>query len=706
MYMLRNLQIKATFLTATNSGLVEEFYKPALNESTLYQRGTAFFSIEFLLGLMDNIVEFVYRGGVVHLITSVELDEDTLKSFTSGYLLKSDDVVAELHKKLEEYLAQSRERGADEEARLDVVANMIAARHMVIKVAHTEHGIYHEKIGVFSDAEGNSVAFYGSANETVSGFYNNYETLTIGASWGDTASLVDQYKNHFVRLWTNGEEGVRVVDFPTALESKIIGAFKKSPTLDVAIQKLMKLRHALDATGADRRKLYDYQNEAVAEFVANGYCHLFEMATGTGKTFTAVKAIERMALDKKYLNVIVLAPLVDLQRQWEKEIDDGLDVPHRVFKFGGCGRDDALRFRLSTSSASSGHQVFASVAICVYDTYFSSAYAQLRPLKGQTLVVVDETHNLTSGNVDVVAGVSKYRLGLSATPQRYSKKETEKLFQLFVPEGGSAYTYSLEKAIANGYLSRYEYYPLEVELTADESDKYAAESARIAKLVNIYKNEPNAFNRKRMEDALMARSRIVKKASNKISLLGSMVSSNKYDFHNSVVFCGPGRLVVDGVTTDDRIVDLVTRTIGHNESHHYFPAKFTSGEDDRPARLEGFRQGLTDTLVAVKCFDEGLDVPALDKIYIMASDSSLRQTIQRRGRVLRISKDTGKTLAYIYDMVAGERIGDRFFPLKAELPRVYECSRLSENPQSSSAILAGYVPGSDGETFDELENND
>lgn len=704
--MLRNLKVENTFLKAKNSDLIKTFYEPALKESILYQRGTAFFSIEFLLNLMDSLVDFVYRGGKVELITSVELDENTIRSFTNGYLLQDSDVVAELYAKLENYLANGAAKNQDEEARLDVIANMIAARRLVIKVAVTQNGIYHEKIGIFSDDDGDSIAFFGSANETLNAFYNNYETLTICSSWDNTASLIKEYRSHFTRLWENNEFGIQVIDFPKALESRLVGLFKKSQSLDVAINRLLQIRQLKSPVCIRKRTLHDYQEDAINEFIANNYCHMFEMATGTGKTFTAIKAIEKMALKQKYLNVIVLVPLVDLQRQWEKSINDDLDLPHRIYKFGGCGRDDARMFRLSTNTAACSHKEFVSIAICVYDTYFSGLYTQLKSFKGDTLIVVDEAHNLTTGNVDVLSNESRFKLGLSATPNRYSQHETKRLMSLFLPNDKLPYRYPLEKAIANGFLSKYDYFPLIVELTDDEHKRYEDESKRIAKLYNIYENDPTASNRKRMEDALMSRSRIVKKAANKIALLDSLVKSEFYDFHNSIVFCGPGKFIVDGVATQERIVDLVTKTIGCNSVKHYFPAKYTSGEIDRPARLEGFKQGLTDTLVAVKCFDEGLDVPALDKIYIMASDSSLRQTIQRRGRVLRISNETGKTIAHIYDMVTGYRIGNLFRPLPTELPRVYEYSRLSINPEASAPILAGYKPDIDTNAFDELENND
>lgn len=701
--MLRLVPIDNTFLKASNADLINTLYKPALKQSILYQRGTAYFSIEFLLSLMDVIAEFAYDGGSIHLITSVELDEATLKSFVDGYMLSEHDAENRLRLKLEEYLESASSLTPDEEARLDVLANMVAAKRIIIKVATAEHGIYHEKIGVFTDQSGESIAFYGSANETVNAFYNNYETLTIGTSWGAAASLVEEYRRHFNLLWADKESGVRVFDLPIAIEERIIRAFQKSKSLKEALERLMRLRGFSGFNRPNEHMMRKYQVSAIQRFVDNDFRHLFAMATGTGKTFTAVKAVERMAKLKHYLNVLLLVPLVDLQRQWERAIDDGLEIKHRVFKFGGLGKDHFRDYRLSTRTASAVHTEFVTIAICVYDTFFSTQDLEFKALFGDTLVLVDEVHNLTEANIKSLEIISRYRLGLSATPQRFKRRETKLLHSLFLQDGMKPYSYTLEEAISDGYLSRYKYFPIAVDLTDDEKSRYAEYSAKIARLVSVYDKEPNQDNQKRMEDALMARSRIVKKAANKIPLLERMVSSSEYDFHNSVVFCGPGRLTLEGGAQGERIIDLVTRALGRNPERHYFPARYTSGEEDRPARLEDFKQGHTDTLVAIKCFDEGLDVPALDKIYIMASDSSLRQTIQRRGRVLRLSKDTGKDIAYIYDMVAGEHINGNFYPLTTEQARVYEYSRIAENSEASMPMLEGFVKGEDS-SFDDLEN--
>ena len=100
---------------------------------------------------------------------------------------------------------------------------------------------------------------------------------------------------------------------------------------------------------------------------------------------------------------------------------------------------------------------------------------------------------------------------------------------------------------------------------------------------------------------------------------------------------------------DFSAIDRVTNILSNDSK--LTVSKYTFDTKKREEVLAEFQKGTYSTLVAIKCFDEGLDVPSLDKLYILASDGSKRQTIQRRGRVLRVCKESGKTKAIIYDMI-------------------------------------------------------
>lgn len=688
--MLTDIDIPSCYFTATSERLLNELYMPALAESSLYQRGVAYFSIEFLMRLLDGIVPFVKNGGVIHLVTSVELDRATIESFAKGYLLSEEDIESRLIESIAAYQKSNATSSEIVSAKLDVVANMIASRNIVIKVAYVPSGIYHEKIGLFTDAQGNTISFIGSANATINAYHHNFETIDIFGSW-ESPRRVAEHRKHFANLWNNAIENLSVVPFPEAVEKRLLSEFKRSADLESSLEKLEQLMNPRKTEGSsDRAKLRPYQEEAIEQFVQNGYRHFLEMATGTGKTFTAVKAIEKMSDVHQILNVIILVPLKDLQKQWTNSIAKMLNRDHRIFRFGGGGKGDANDYNLSAASESVKTGKAIAIGVCVYDTFFSRAVDELSPVAGELLLIVDEAHNLTPGQLKKLKHFARYRLGLSATPERHNPKETQSIFDYFLPEGVESFKFGLKEAIEQGFLSPYEYYPIPVSLTEDELFDYRKLTQAIGVAQAIYDQDPSRENQKRLDDLKMARSRIVKKAMNKLSLLKAMVDSREYDFSNAVVFAGPGEIDCNDGEGPQKLLDLVTMIISRSVVRRYYPAKYTSGEDDRAERLENFTDGLTDALVAIKCFDEGLDVPALDKIYLMASDASKRQTIQRRGRVLRISRDTGKVKARIYDMVAGEGDGYSFVPLATECPRVAEYASLALNPEDSKGILRFY----------------
>lgn len=688
--MLTDIEIPSCYFTATSERLLKELYLPAFAESSLYQRGVAYFSVEFLMRLLDGVIPFVKKGGVIHLVTSVELDRETIESFAKGYMLSGEDLEDRLLESIVAYQRLNATPSEVESAKLDVVANMIASRNLVIKVAYVPSGIYHEKIGLFTDAQGNTISFIGSANATVNAYHNNFETIDIFESW-ESPRRVRAHRNHFANLWNDAIDNLSVVSFPEAVERKILAEFKRSADLESSLEALDRLTNPKKAVvSCDRAKLRPYQEDAIAQFVKNGYRHFFEMATGTGKTFTAVKAIEKMADRHQVLNVIILVPLKDLQKQWINAITKMLDKDHRIFRFGGGGKDDVNDYNLSSASESVQTGKAIAIGVCVYDTFFSRTVEELSPVSGDMLLIVDEAHNLTPGQLKKLKNLTHYRLGLSATPERHNPKETQSIFDYFLPDGVEGFKFGLKEAIDQGFLSPYEYYPIPVSLTEDELFDYRKLTQSIGVAQAIYDQNPSSENLKRLEDLKMARSRIVKKAMNKLLLLKAMVDSQEYDFSNAVVFAGPGEVDCNDGEGPQKLLDLVTMIISRSAARRYYPAKYTSGEDDRAERLENFTDRLTDTLVAIKCFDEGLDVPALDKIYLMASDTSRRQTIQRRGRVLRISRETGKVKARIYDMVVGEGEGYSFVPLATECPRVAEYAALSLNPNDSKSILRFY----------------
>jgi superfamily II DNA or RNA helicase len=356
-------------------------------------------------------------------------------------------------------------------------------------------------------------------------------------------------------------------------------------------------------------------------------------------------------------------PQIDLQVQWEAALrEEGYD---KIYLFGGNG----FSFEKTIAEATIDFYTNDDDVLCVavYDTFFSKMCSDIRKIT-PVFIIVDEAHNLTKGNLSALVKLSpKYKLGLSATIQRFDESESEAIVRFFT--SGDTFYYGIEDAIENDFLSKYEYHPIFVRLTGEENDRFLSKSKLLAQELNKREPEPDIIDKLRRE-----RSIILKQASGKVEKLRELIEDG-YNFVNSVVYCGQGK--------DDEgelIIDSVTRAL---YDKGLVVSQFISRTLNRKRVLYEFEHGYFDTLVAIKCFDEGVDVPKLDKIYIMASDSALRQTVQRRGRVLRKCKESGKTVAYIYDMVvlpaieAGTYGSDGL--LKIELTRAKEYNRLALN---------------------------
>ena len=653
--MLSKLYFKPIYRTHKDS-IEKDFYIPCYTESVELYRAVGFFSLHSLTLSIDGLIHFVEKHGKINLICNPDLSMTDVKIIDACINIDENTVIESL------LLSILGCQITDNEIRkLDIICNMIAERKFEIKVAYQPLGIFHEKFGIFIDENKNMTYFNGSLNETTSAFLLNQESITVSCSWKneEVGQFIKDELQYFNNLWEGREESVVIIDFPEVVKNQLLKCYKKSDSLEEAINA-----YILSRNGGKKKELYPYQEKAINEFCDNGYQHFYEMATGTGKTFTSVKTIKRLKKEKQEKKfVVVCVPQIDLQVQWEAALrEEGYD---KIYLFGGSGSS----FEKTFAEAKIDYFTDEDDVICVavYDTFFSkmcSEFHKITPL----FIIVDEAHNLTKGNLSALVKLNpQFKLGLSATIQRFSETESEAIVRFFT--NGDTFYYGIEDAIDNDFLSKYEYHPIFVRLSEEENEKFQLKSKLLAQELNKKEPDPEVIDKLRRE-----RSLILKQASGKIEKLRELAEEG-YNFVNSVVYCGQGK--------DDEgelIIDSVTRTLYDNG---LVVSQFTSRTLNRKRVLYEFEQGYFDTLVAIKCFDEGVDVPKLDKIYIMASDSALRQTVQRRGRVLRKCKESGKTIAYIYDMVvlpaieAGTYGSDGL--LKIELARAKEYNRLALN---------------------------
>jgi len=193
-----------------------------------------------------------------------------------------------------------------------------------------------------------------------------------------------------------------------------------------------------------------------------------------------------------------------------------------------------------------------------------------------------------------------------------------------------------------------------------------------------------------LETLLFARARLLGSAQEKLSVLDRVLAGIP-PHPLSLFYCGDGH-VTDDVTGDEvRQIDAVSQTLfARGWKTSQFTARETLGA--RRTILDNFRIGDIDALVAIRCLDEGIDIPGCTTAFLLASARNPRQFIQRRGRILR--KAPGKSRAFIHDFLVynpyqgtPETIEADRRLMDAELARVAEFASTALNPYDADRVL-------------------
>lgn len=319
---LKSLHIKREYRSLVEN-LIDEFYVPALSRSILYQRAVGFFSSTALAAASIGIGKLAEHGGKIQIIASPKLSDEDIEAIRQGYH-ERDKIILKV---LQEQLLPTENFA--EKKRLNLLANLIAENILDIKIAITDSGrssgMYHEKMGIFTDTEGNHIAFAGSMNESEHGLGINYEVIDVFRSWDNedererSASKVFSFE----QLWEDQQERLIVLDF-SAIKDLIVEKYKTGPIdydVENAIREGYRKLNPPVSPGIERIQLYDYQTQAVDQWENLNFRGIFDMATGTGKTFTALSAIQRLfeKMPGKQ-SVIIVCPYQHLVEQWVEEM--------------------------------------------------------------------------------------------------------------------------------------------------------------------------------------------------------------------------------------------------------------------------------------------------------------------------------------------------------------------------------------------------
>lgn len=696
---LKSIEIKDSYRSDNCSDLGTYFVSKMLEESTIYKRAVGFFSSSALLKISYGISKLTSKkDSHIYLIVSPLLYKEDVDAIKLGY--KNRNKVIE-----DALLREFKEPKDDfESERLNFLCHLIEENVLDIKVANkiseydeNDMGMFHEKIGVFIDEDNNKVAFTGSLNESDNAFSNNFESIQVFKNW-EEAKRVSMIDDDFDRLWNDKTNSLEVFEFPQAVKNEL---FKyRKPTYHKDIDDFEKQEKAkktlLDSKPEYRCKfpLYEYQKNAIIKWAQQGYRGLFDMGTGTGKTITALTASTKLLKKLNYrMATIIVCPYTHLVEQWVDE-EENFNIKFLV------GYSDSKYKGYETKLKQTIQDFNDKVIDYFYFITTNASYKTekvqnlIKQINGNVLFIADEVHNFgAAGLREALNTKFKFRIGLSATIDRHRDEEgTSAIYDYF---GDPVIHYGLKEAIENDVLTRYYYYPIPVSLNENELNSYLEFTDKLRK--NTYKENGKTKLTKEGERIALARARVVATAANKIDLLMDLMEDHKTE-HNLLVYCGTGKISGGTTAEETKQLDEVCLKLGNDLNMKI--ARYTSREDVKERKLITSRYKEGDDLqavVAIKCLDEGVNIPSIKTAFIMASSTNPREYIQRRGRVLR--KFPGKDYSYIYDFVTlpvnlkdvndySEEFLKTFKTMaKNELDRIKEFSCLAENEHESDILI-------------------
>ncbi|SDP45976.1 Superfamily II DNA or RNA helicase [Mucilaginibacter sp. OK268] len=692
-----------------------EFYETAIPKAETMDMVLGYFSTNAIRTLCMGFAEFIYNGGVLRIVTNHELTEIDKENLLVDTLLQNQDTVINIFSDLD---LLRRELGPFGQHFFDCLKYLISQKRMVLQpVMHKPIAMSHyKKIILFDGAD--YLYVHGSANFTSSGIVKNGESFTVDKSWGSDTEIfrIEEErtnfnlifnKNHSSYIYLKPDEVISIIEkvgnTQTELELLDTSLYLRSQQeISKPAQEFYRKREAEFKLKIDFIKNSpkfpfnssprEYQLEAYQNWKKNNYSGLFAMATGTGKTITALNcALTEFNKTGEY-HIIVLVPSKALLEQWESELKSFNF--NNILKVGGGNN---WQGEISDYSSNYKYDIRPNLAIiAINDSFVMPKFQKYyKTFQRDFLLIADEAHNLGAPNIkEVLSQIDpKKRIGLSATPKRiYDPEGTEFLSQFFKDKEPYCYSFTMERALKEGRLTNYYYYPNVVQLETDEQDTYNRISKELLKYFDFdkgqFKDSPI------VEILLLERKRVIHKARQKLpcfmKILKDLNAKNKLKFVFTYV---PEGISYDEKPEGEKLIYTFIR-----KAHEFDPnlrlSSYTSADSGHGNLLKAFTNGEIDIVFAMKMLDEGIDVPRTEIGIFASSTGNPRQYIQRRGRLLRTHKD--KLFASIYDMIVTPQTSDQdpsLFKieqnlLKSELMRVAYFASLSMNFKDTQTALA------------------
>jgi|APSaa5957512535_1039671.scaffolds.fasta_scaffold03848_2 superfamily II DNA or RNA helicase len=692
------LDIKPSY-DSRKTNVFDVFFNQVLSNSNYYRRFGGLFSAKRFALAAEGLQDFIKENdGMMELAIIPIFSDDDKEAIKKG--ISVDAVVA---KNWIKDLSEIKEKF--QEDHLKALAWMIANKFLTIKLILPEHGdgtpltesellqqgIFRKEIGIFYNKDDNSLlSFHGIIDREDSEVGELY-SIDVSRGWiSSEKEQIDIDHEDFGNFWDSdnyqwGSINCKIVPLSEELED----FFKKiAPKTKKDIPDLKKLP-----------VLRTYQTNAIDDWYKNNGRGIFEMATGTGKTFTGIGCIKKLEKTETQILIIIAVPYRNLVDQWKEQLSKWF--MESIILEQGVWRQD-LRDEVTFLNRTSDKKI--SILITSHDLFATEDFVkQIERCKIPTMLIVDEAHHV--GTFSSRRGLSKnyhYRLALSATIDRYFDDDgTDFLKQYFSGDSKnpSIASYSMKKAIDEGKLCKYNYYPFFIELNDDEIIQYKELTIRAAK----YLSSKNIEERKKGEKLLMTRSKIIRDAENKTKCFIHILKEIKTLKH-LLIFCSENQF--DDV---DGILSNLLKHCGIDKSLLFRRITYDNPSDtkERTKILNDFSNEDWDALLSNRVLDEGMDIPQARICIVLAATGNPTQFIQRRGRVLRVFDEqykdgTKKKNAEIYDILVKPQINNLDDPdairlemgmIRSQLSRIQSMSELAINHTDCTKKIEEFTYG-------------
>lgn len=675
----QELELELVYKNLLNN-LVDEFYNPLLRHATQYDRAVGYFTSGSLLLMVDGLKAFIKNEGRIRLVISPFILEEDFK------VIKNGDTAIQKHI---ETIFKRFEEDPHELEGAQLLWLLMQKGILSIKVAipRNKRGMFHEKIGLLHDSERNIISFAGSNNETRNAILYNYESFNTYRSWIPGQDLyIKHHQINFESYWSQTSLELDVIDIHDAVSQNFLERFASEKELE-DYNRPQKVKQPTEPPIINEPPVSDdtlpprktkstftpfkHQIEGAKRWLENKK-GILKYATGAGKTKTAILIVERLKEIESKLFTIFVVPDKTMVNQWHDELIsygwDSLRCFSDEYKWDETLAKKIIELRYEDD--------YHSSVVVTNDTFFGPKFQyELKKLKNNFALIVDECHTWGTERILGNLPAAKMRLGLSATPEiHFFPDKTERLFSYF---GGIIHEYDLSQALKDKRLVPYEYKPIRVYLTEDERAAYDDLTLKIVKMLGRDADEYKQGFPIQAEMLLFKRARIIYGARNKLDVLSERVREFTGG-GNALIYCGPASYSHENESDVDATSQTQLEAVNDIlEENGLKFAQYTSkeSEKERIDALNSFKRGTYSILNAIKCLDEGIDIPQIEKAVILASSTNPREFIQRRGRILR--PNAGKEKAIIYDFLVMEEGYESL--MKKEIERLNEFAQLATN---------------------------